>query len=144
MSTKKTVNTAGKPKNTQETPAAETTEAPAPKKPLSWKEKLALLPEDEAKAMREKAAEASRRSKAKKRGTNPEKAAVDRLEARLTKIDTQLAELKDAKVQVTADLKEARKALVAAEKANPTIGMAEAGDDETFPATEEEYTDGTI
>jgi phage repressor protein C with HTH and peptisase S24 domain len=117
-----------------------------PKKKLSWKEKLALLPEEEAKALRAKAAEASRISKARKRGTTPELSAVTRLEARLAKTDAQLAELKALRTELAAELKEAKKALAVAEKQakttvaedNQEIGMAEAGDDERFP-TEDEY-----
>jgi chromosome segregation ATPase len=88
-----------------------------PKKKMSWKERLAQLPEEEAQALRAKAAEASRISKARKRGTTPEQAAVARLETRIVKIDTQLAELKTLKTELTAELKTAKTELAAAEKA---------------------------
>jgi chromosome segregation ATPase len=117
MSAEKIGKVVGNPKNTQEAVEPVTEPAPAPKKPLSWKEKLALLPEDEAKALRAKAAEASRISKARKRGTTPEQAAVTRLEARLAKVETQLAELKALKTELTAELKAAKAELIAAEKA---------------------------
>jgi chromosome segregation ATPase len=99
-----------------------------PKKKLSWKERLAQLPEEEAKALRAKAAEASRISKAKKRGTTPEQAVVTRLETKLAKVDTQLAELKTLKAELTAELKDARSALVAAEKAQKEAGKAKETD----------------
>ncbi len=125
----------------ESTTEVETPPVEKPKSHLSWKERLALMTPEEAAEARKKAAEASRKSKAKRRGMTPEQSSVNRLEAKLARIDTQLAELKDAKTAVATDLKEARKALVAAEKANPTIGMAEVGDTEGYP-TEEEYNDG--
>lgn len=95
-----------------------TVETPENTKPkLSWKGRLALLPEDEAKAIRAKAAEASRRSKAKKKGTSPEQAAVSRIEARLAKADAQLAELKALRTDLATELKAAKAALAAAQKA---------------------------
>jgi chromosome segregation ATPase len=111
-----------KPNVEKAEPAAE--QQGKPKKKLSWKERLAQLPEEEAQALRAKAAEASRISKAKKRGTTPEQAAVARLEARLAKIDTQLAELKTLKTELTAELKDAKSALAAAEKAQKEAGKA--------------------
>lgn len=81
---------------------------------MTWADKMAALPEDERAAERAKAAEASRRSKAKAKGTTPEKRAVERLDAKLAKIDQQLADLKDQKATLAVELKAAK---AAAEKA---------------------------
>lgn len=98
------------------TKTPETTKTRAAAKPASWAERLAALPPEEAKAIRAKAAEASRISKARKRGTTPEQSAVDRLESKLAKIDANLAELKAAHAGFTLELKAARAALKAVEK----------------------------
>jgi hypothetical protein len=110
---------ARKPKNQQETPEQPATAEPAakPKSQLSWKERLALLPEDEARAVRAKAAEASRRSKAKKRGTTPEQAAVSRLEQKLARNQERTKALESERATIAAQLEAAKAALAGKEAA---------------------------
>jgi hypothetical protein len=100
---------------------------PVPKSKLSWRERLAQMDPDEAAKVRAKAAEASRRSKAKKRlaqtGTVIE-SSIAKLEAKLQKnlelegilvaertdIEARLQELKaeaDAKAQIDQAVTEA-------------------------------------
>lgn len=67
-----------------------------PKSKMTWAEKMAALPEDEAKAARAKAAEASRISKAKKKGTTP-------VAARTLKLNTALAKNIERTEQLVAD-----------------------------------------
>ena len=104
-------------------PVAEQQEKPKSK--LTWKERLAQMPPEEAAEARAKAAEASRRSKAKKRGTTPEKRVVERLDAKLAKVDQQLADLKEQGTALAAELKDAK---AAAEKA-ATVEEASDADD---------------
>lgn len=94
---------------------------------ISWAARMAALPEDERAAERAKAAEASRRSKAKARGTTPEKRTVERLDAKLAKIDQQLADLKDQKTALAVELKAAKAAMAQAEK-NMVTTEGEASD----------------
>jgi hypothetical protein len=108
-----------------------------PKKKLSWKERLAQLPEEEAKALRAKAAEASRISKAKKKGYDfPQQATVTKLEAALAKTDEKLASLKEIKTSLTAELKAAKAELAVAEKAK-----ADKDAEKAQAQTEQETTD---
>lgn len=95
-------------------PVAEPT---TPKSKLSWAEKMAQLPPEEAAAARAKAAAASRISKAKARGTTPCIAAAMRLKAQLAKniektellaidrahIETKLAEIEAQLAEETDD-----------------------------------------
>lgn len=77
-------------------PAATPVETPAAKKPkLSYAAKLALLPPEEAAAIRAKANEASRKSRAKKLGLNPEDLTVRRLEKAVDKAKAKLTAATD-------------------------------------------------
>ncbi len=120
--------TSAKMANTKKAvPVAEQQEKPKSK--LTWKERLEQMPPEDAAEARAKAAEASRRSKAKKRGTTPEKRVVERLDAKLAKVDQQLADLKEQGTALAAELKDAKKALAAAEKA-ATVEETDDADDE--------------
>ncbi len=106
-----------KPNSKKEEPATAEQDA-KPKSKMTWKERLAQLPEEEAAALRAKAAEASRRSKAKKSGTRPEQAAVDRLEARLAKNEERRKLLESERQALAAQLEEAMAALAGEEAGN--------------------------
>ena len=96
-------------------------EQPKPKSKLSWAEKMAQLPPEEAAAARAKAAAASRISKAKARGTTPGIAAAMRLKAQLAKniektellaadrarIETKLAEIEAQLAEQTEETDDA-------------------------------------
>jgi hypothetical protein len=75
-----------------------------PKSKLSWAEKMAALPPEEAKLARAKAAAASRVSKAKTRGTTPVIAATIRLTARLAKNTEQTKTLAAERAKIEAEL----------------------------------------
>ncbi len=116
--------TSAKMANTKKAvPVAEQQEKPKSK--LTWKERLEQMPPEDAAEARAKAAEASRRSKAKKRGTTPEKRVVERLDAKLAKVDQQLADLKEQGTALAAELKNAK---AAAEKA-ATVEETDDADD---------------
>jgi hypothetical protein len=110
-----------KPKNQQPAaeqaaePAAEQTAMPQPTKPkskMSRAEKMASLSEEDRKAARAKAAEASKRAKMKK-GTTPEQSAVARLEAKLHRNQEQAKSLDLDRDAIMAALEEARANLAA-------------------------------
>ena len=75
-----------------------------PKSKLSWAEKMAALPPEEAKLARAKAAAASRVSKAKTRGTTPVIAATIRLTARLANNTEQTKTLAAERAKIEAEL----------------------------------------
>lgn len=75
-------------------------EQPKPKSKLSWKERLALMTPEEAAAARAKANEASKISKAKKRGTTPVVAETMRLNAKLAKNKEKTQLLAEERAQI--------------------------------------------
>jgi len=115
MSLTSEVKTTRKPKVTKATDLVTTetvaTEPPVPTKPkskMSWAEKMASLPPEEAAKARAKAAAASRASKARKQGTTPEQNVIKRLEAKLTKNREMQALLATEEAEVAAALAEAQ------------------------------------
>lgn len=96
-------------------PVAEQQEKPKSK--LTWKERLAELPEEEAAELRTKANEASKKSKAKKRRT-PEAmtARVQWLEAKLVKVEEKQVVLNAERQAVGEDLEAARAGLAQIEE----------------------------
>jgi hypothetical protein len=90
-------------------------ESAQPKGKKTWAQRLAEMDPEEAAALRAKANEASKRSRARKKGTTPERAAVARIEAAMAKNEQRrLALLSDYAV-LEEELKDARAALEAAE-----------------------------
>lgn len=107
------------------TPVEPTTPEPtAPKLKLSWAEKMKALPPEQAKLARAKAAEQSRISKAKKRGTTPELSKVLRLKSRLSTNLEKTALLEADRIAIEQELTEIEAQLVAnqAEQAVETDG----------------------
>ncbi len=101
-------------------PNPETPEPTKTTKPKSWAEKMAALPPEEAKLARAKAAEASRRSKAAKRGTTPELSKVLRLKSRLSTNLEKTALLEADRIAIEQELAEIEAQLVA-EQAEQTV-----------------------
>jgi hypothetical protein len=136
------------------TPAETADETPkAAKSKMTWAEKMASLPEEEAKAARAKAAEASRRSKAKRKGTSPEQASVDRIQAKLTKIADEQTQLntrrQDLEEQLEAAMAELKEAQAVEELTKKTEAEKAAADkktkaaaDKKVKAAESEANDG--
>lgn len=102
----------GKPSAEKSDPAV-VEQQEKPKKNLSWKERLATLPEEEAKIIRAKAAEASRRSKAKKKGTTPAQSLVDRLTTQMARIEEKHQALNAERLDIGERLEAAQMALTA-------------------------------
>ncbi len=108
------------------TPEPVTTVAPIKlKSKMSWAEKMAALSEDERAAARAKAAEQSRISKAKARGTTPGIAATMRLKAQLARNIERTALLEADRAKIEAELAELE-AQVVAEQAETEVENGQA------------------
>lgn len=124
-----------------ESPAPVTDEPAAPlsvakpKSKMTWAERMAALPPEEAAAARAKAAEASRRSKAKHRGTTPELNAIARLDAQIAKLRDQVEDLGVRHANLVAERDARKTALADAE--------AKIAEDAVTGETEEEQGDET-